>query len=419
MKWLVALAFAGISLSTPVLAEVDEQEIALLREQIRMLTERLDQLEQSSRQGSPSQPSEPVTSESSEESIAEVVNRQLDERLAGSWTERLSWKGDFRYRYESIDVEGQNGRNRQRIRARALLAAKISDDMRVGLGLASGGDDPVSTNQTLGGGGSTKDINLDLAYFEWSPGASTRVVGGKFKNLLHRAGGNGLLWDSDWNPEGLALAWDNGNYFAQGIGTWVESDSGTRNQEFVYGLQSGLNFELASGVELLAGAGYYRFDTAGHSSFFGDDDDFFGNSYDPDTLRYLYNYHELEAFAELHFDFLGRPSSVFGNYVVNLDADEKDTGYAFGMTSGSTKAPGDWKFGVTWQELEADAVLGLLTDSDFGGGGTNARGFILNGAYAFHKSWNASFTYFINDIDIDAPSTRDFDRLQLDINFKY
>ena len=419
MKWLVAPVLAGISLCTPCFADADDQEIALLREQVRILTERLDQLEKSRSDVAPAQTSGTSAATDNQETIAEVVNRQLDERLAGSWSERISWKGDFRYRYENIDVEGQDGRNRQRIRARAHLGAQISDTMRVGLGLASGGDDPVSTNQTLGGGGSTKDINLDLAYFEWTPGNGTRVVGGKFKNLLHRAGGNGLLWDSDWNPEGLALAWDQGSYFAQGIGTWVESDSGTRNQQFVYGLQSGFNLELAPGLALSAGAGYYRFETAGSSSFFGDDDDFFGNSFDPENLTYLYNYHELEAYAELDFELFGRPTSVYGNYVVNLDVDDKDTGYAFGFTSGSAKAPGNWEFGLTYQELEADAVLGLLTDSDFGGGGTDARGFILNGAYAFHKNWNASFTYFINEIDIDAAAQRDFDRLQLDINFKY
>ena len=44
------------------------------------------------------------------------------------------------------------------------LVAKPTDTTEVGLGMATGGDDPVSTNQTLGGGGSTKDVRLDLAY---------------------------------------------------------------------------------------------------------------------------------------------------------------------------------------------------------------------------------------------------------------
>ena len=39
-----------------------------------------------------------------------------------------------------------------RIRARTELSARINDAVTVGFGLATGGDDPVSTNQTLGDG---------------------------------------------------------------------------------------------------------------------------------------------------------------------------------------------------------------------------------------------------------------------------
>jgi len=72
-----------------------------------------------------------------------------------------------------------------------------------------------------------------------------------------------------------------------------------------------------------------------------------------------------------------------------------------------------------YEKLEADAVLGLLTDSDFGGGGTDAKGSIFKGTWAFHKNWNAKFTYFLNEIDLASGNPRDFDRLQLDLNFKY
>lgn len=412
MKRLIAPALAGILVSTPGFADVNEQEIALLREQVRILTERLDQLEQSRHE-------QGAESTAVDSQVEAEIDRRINQRFADSWTDRISWKGDFRYRYENIDVEGSEERNRQRIRARTHLEARINDDMRIGLGLASGGDDPVSTNQTLGAGGSTKDINLDLAYFQWDGWRNTRVVGGKFKNMLYRPGKNGLLWDGDWNPEGLAAHWENKDFFASAFGTWVESDSRSANQEFSYGAQAGLKLGLGENVGLVAGAGYYRFDAAGKQSFFGDEDDFFGNSFDPATLTYLYDYHELEAFAELSFGFLGRPMSIFGDYVTNLDANDDDTGYAWGVKTGKAREPGSWDFAVIYEKLEADAVLGLLTDSDFGGGGTNAKGYIVKGTYALHKNWNTSFTYFINDIDINSGDPRNFDRLQLDLNFKY
>ena len=126
----------------------------------------------------------------------------LEERVdAMSWAERLSWKGDFRYRYENIDQEGRDGRNRSRIRARTSLIGQVSDTVEVGVGLATGGDDPVSSNQTIGGGGSSKDVKLDLAYFNWSGLENTNITGGKFSNFLIRPSKQGLMWDGDWRPE--------------------------------------------------------------------------------------------------------------------------------------------------------------------------------------------------------------------------
>ena len=62
------------------------------------------------------------------------------------WYDTLKIDGDFRYRHETIDAEFSSNRHRQRIRARAQLAAEVSDSVDVGLGIASGGDDPVGTS---------------------------------------------------------------------------------------------------------------------------------------------------------------------------------------------------------------------------------------------------------------------------------
>ena len=57
--------------------------------------------------------------------------------------------------------------------------------------------------------------------------------------------------------------------------------------------------------------------------------------------------------------------------------------------------------------------------SDFGGGGTDARGHVLSGTYAFHKAWNFKATYFINEVEIASGKDLDYDRLMLDLNFKF
>jgi len=437
MKRLTALLGLSILLfSSHATAQVSEDEIKALRAQIELLTQRLDDLESQNRQMSQSlqeaqaQAAQPAVAAESKESpaaleeqIDQAVAQQIDERMAAvSWAERMRWKGDFRYRYENIDEQGKDGRNRSRIRARAALEADVAPTVKVGFGLATGGNDPVSANVTLGGGGSKKEINLDLAYFDWSGLANTHVLGGKFENYLVKPQKTALLWDGDWRPEGLGIVWNNGRFFAQGLGTWLEGDS-RNGTEFGWVAQAGMNLKLGETGKLMFGGGYSQFDIAGRTPLFGDPEDFYGNSYvvNPVTgaLEFAYNYHELQAFAEYSFALAGHPIALFADYVVNTDADDNDTGYLFGAKFGSAKKRGTWDVSYFYEKLEADAVVGLVTDSDFGGGGTDAKGHVFMGTYAFHDNWNFKATYFINDIALASGNPRDFDRLMLDLNFKY
>jgi hypothetical protein len=423
-KLTILLGLTAILFSQTALAQVDPDELKALREQVRILTQRLDELEKANQQTSQNiaQANAATTAqvdEVVEEKVDKAVTEQVDERMAAvSWAERIRLKGDFRYRYETIKVEDVDNRNRNRIRARFHLEADVTDTVQVGFGLATGGEDPVSSNQTLGGGGSSKDIRLDLAYFDWSGLSNTHILGGKVKNFLVKPAGHGLMWDSDWRPEGFGVIWDNDLFFAQGIGTWIESDS-KKGENFAWIAQGGMNFRLGETTRFKVGAGYAQFNVAGDGSFFGDDDDFFGNSFDPITNTYLYDYHEVEVFAGMTTDLADRPLLVYADYVVNTAVDDNDTGYAIGIKYGKASARGTWAIGYTYKKLEADAVIGLLTDSDFGGGGTDAKGSIFKGAWAIRKNWNAQITYFLNDIDLASGNPRDFNRLMLDLKFKY
>ena len=427
MKKLTVLI--GLSLllhGTVVQAQVSEEELQALRDQIQMLTKRLDQLEQQSVQSQPQAAPAPAAVDQEATAKVEQLDQEVEtlgEQVAAmSWAERIRWEGDFRYRYENIDEEGKDGRNRSRIRARTHLEADLSPTLQVGIGLATGGDDPVSSNQTIGGGGSSKDIKLDLAYFNWNGIENTRITGGKFKNYLVRPGGKGLRWDGDWRPEGLGIVWDNGRFFAHGLGTWLEGDS-RNGTEFAWVVQLRINLAIAETGNLKFGGGYSAFDIAGGTPLFGDPDDFFGNSFviDPLTgdLVYLYDYRNLEAFAEYSFKLGGQSVALFGNYTVNTEADDNDTGYLIGAKYGSAKKRGQWDITYFYENLEADATVGLIADSDFGGGGTDAKGHVFSGTYAFHSNWNFKATYFINEIKLASGDPDDYDRLQLDLNFKF
>ena len=144
-----------------------------------------------------------------------------------SWVDRIKLKGDVRLRHESVDEDGEEDRARGRFRTRFGLSAKVSDDVKVVLQLASGGDNPVSTNQTFDGGFSTKDFGVDLAYVDWKINDNVTVYGGKMKNPLYKAGGVPLIWDGDLNPEGIAVKFSHGNFFGTAGTFSVEERSST------------------------------------------------------------------------------------------------------------------------------------------------------------------------------------------------
>ena len=149
----------------PVFAETDQETIAALKAELAALSKRLERLEQRS------------TIQQRDYVAPQIVRQETS-----SWAERIRLEGDFRYRHDAIDAEFDSERNRQRIRARTAIVADVSDIVQTGFGLASGGDDPVSANQTLGGASSSKGVRMDLAYATWAtPVQGLKVTGGKFR----------------------------------------------------------------------------------------------------------------------------------------------------------------------------------------------------------------------------------------------
>lgn len=342
-------------------------------------------------------------------------------RAQDAWSDRISLKGDMRLRHEMIDQDDQEEtRNRWRLRARVSLAGEVNEMADVHVRLASGGDDPVSTNQSLDDGFTSKDITLDRAYLELRPAEGIALWGGKTPMPFEVV--KDLVWDSDLSPEGAALKYAAGPLFFNTAVWWVE-ERGSTDDTLMYGAQVGGAVAASDTVSLTGGAGYFYWDNlAGFPPLY--DEDGFGNTLvtlgDEETPEEVFatDYGVLEAFSKVSLK-TALPVSLYGNYIVNTEADtDGDTGFLFGATLGKAQDVGTFALDYNYRDLEADATVGTYTDSDSFGGGTNGRGHKFSGAYQLTRNLQAGATLFLSTIDPDGEDI-DYTRAQFDLIAKF
>ena len=419
MKRLIfAILGFGVVSASGAIAQVPEAEWKQFKAQFALMTERVAALEIENQQLR-SITSTTLIEEDLEATNAEVAALQKSTSKM-SWSERIKWKGDYRFRYEAIDEEGKDDRDRWRIRARPALVAKINDTTEVGFGLATGSDDPVSSNQTLGDGGASKNINLDLAYATWRPTNETYVTGGIFANPYYRPNKSQLIFDGDFRQEGLAVGWANDTFFTNVVYNFIESDS-KKGEYGVWVAQAGVNFELFKDATLTTAVGYLDIPTKGQKAIF--DGLFFGNSSVPDADGvevYEYDYTVYNASLALGLMAFDMPLSLYADYVKNTDADDLNTGYLAGVRLGKVKKKGDWQIQYQYEDLDANATLGVITNSDFAGGGTDNKGSSVSAAYGVDDKWYVATTYYFdNTRGVKLGKDASYDRIQLDTGFKY
>jgi hypothetical protein len=426
MKKLMSVAVAcALFGSAAAHAQVSKSEMAQFKAQLQEMSERVNALE-AENQKLRAASQNTIKTEDLAATNAQVVSL-MNKTTASSWAEKVQLKGDYRFRYEYIDKEDTNSQTRWRIRARPLLVAKPQPDIEVGFGLGSGSDDPVSTNQTLGGGSTSKPVWIDLAYGTWTGVPETTMTLGKMVNPYYTVEQSQLIYDGDFRPEGMAVGWTDKTFFANATYTWIESDSsaesaeGESNYGFP-GVQLGVNLIPFDGTTLTAAVGYLNIDTEGHPAIYNGK--FQGNSsvkpVKDGPAFYEYDYHVANASLAFGFTAFDLPLSVYGDYVENQDANDLNTGYMAGIRLGSAKKKGQWQTFYQYKSLDANGTLGEMTDSDFGGGGTDVKGNVVSGQYMLTDNWYVASTYYFDQsVGMDLGKNQSYSRFQLDTGFKY
>jgi uncharacterized protein YxjI len=389
-------------------------EISELKEQLLLLQKRIEKLENEHKSGEAVMTEKKTTNLSSK---PQAMPESLE------LVENVKISGDFRYRHEYTDDEAaSSARSRDLYRVRLGFDAKINENTDFNFRLVSGSDKPYGTNQTLDGGFSSKDIWIDRAALNYHGFDRFNIIAGKMANPFYSVGKSQLIWDVDVSPEGGALKYaaeidNSSSVFANFGGMWVEEDDSDVDQG-MFGGQVGIETKYGYG-KLTAGMSYFDYgnvedEPAVYNSING-----FGNTTVPNGSEqsYLYDYNLLEAFAAYDFNVGQKTMCVYGDYVKNIASNvQEDTGWLVGCTFGKAKLAGSWDMGYNYRDIESDAVLGVFTESDFLGGGTNSKGHKFAFNYALEKNFITGLTYAVGE---KGDQQNNYDRVQLDFKLKF
>jgi Skp family chaperone for outer membrane proteins len=434
MKHTILSAAVTAILAVPASAmAATDADFEQVRRTLEQMNQRLDQLEARNKELEAKNARLEAKNQELEESNEKQTDMIVQSRTRATstdWASKLSWKGDFRYRHESVEPEeAVNDQTRHRIRARFGLTAKVTDTISTTVQLATNGgnNDPRSTNQTIGSGFDRKGVAIDLAYVDWKAADGMNVQLGKLPLPFVRAGS--YFWDNDITPEGGAFKLARGPFFANVYGFWLQEASTTSDANVV-GAQLGIKQPLGP-VTLTGAAHYYDVGavegeittTAGpctaNNAFFGGPQ---GNTTvtQGGCARLLNDYEILEVLLQADMKLGSLPFSVFAQASQNDGAvNDLDQAWAAGFSIGRASDPMTWDVGLAYQKTEKDALFGQFVDSDFGGGVTDVEGAVLKVGFAPMRNVVINGTYFANDRFVDVGTERSYDRWQLDTSVRF
>jgi hypothetical protein len=235
--------------------------------------------------------------------------------------------------------------------------------------------------------GAQKSFNLQWLFLDYKAMDGLNMTLGKHGNPFWSAGGflNNMVWNSEATVEGLTAKWAGDfsglkPYATLGFYSMLErtnnggsvAPSATVGPDInLLGAQLGVKYTFEP-VDINFSVASYNYNnmkglptsTAGSSTA--------GNSVD--GSNYKYEYKLLDFGLELGMDLGFAPIAIFANQVSNSDPSENNVGMLSGLRLGAMKDVGSWMVQVNHRDVRKDAVVSVLSDAAFLGGGSDVMG---------------------------------------------
>ncbi len=357
----------------------------------------------------------------------------------GSWLNTVKWSGDFRLRHETQLRDPSVTRHRERMRLRVGFKANPWDPLEIGVQLGTGASgDPISNNQSFANTFDKKAIFLDKAYAKYTPWPWAILTGGKMENPFQTTD---IAWDPDTTPEGAVLQLKSPQAipgldqflamrpFATAGIFGLNEINASKADPAMYGAQGGADIDLPWGWTFQPSVAYYDYANIKGQTVTNVTSASAGAAGNTTTSggAFSYDYNILDVLGRLNLpSVLGQPVTIVGDWVSNtahsssLTDGKIDNNGAWqaGLEVGKvTEKLGSWKATYYFKRLESNATFGPLTDSDFGGGGTNHFGHIMGVQMGLNKWASVALKYYRADEIIGTQNRNN--TVQADMNMKF
>ncbi len=445
-----ALVTLGL-LALPAMGRAEdptERRLRLLEEQLRKTQAEIQQLrDQLQQQRAIGQATQKQVEQTAEENKTAAAEAKKGLELP-DWVKKTTLFGDVRLRHEGFyhqpHKSGQDvtARNRERVRARVGLKVAFSDELSATVRVASGDpNNPVSTNETLTGNFTRKHVNLDWAFLTFTPGQSfglrpgvVSTTMGKFPNPIFRVGQ--LIFDDDLSPEGASQTLSLLDKPRGGLDQvkvhaleWTYNEVSNAQDGWMFGGQVNPSGHVGN-VQVEAGIGQYwwlnpdQIAQALNTNTSLTNTNLVTKNSAGSITGYQGAFNQSNATLSVTLpNVIGtQPVQAFADYVYNWQAAIDDAhGVMGGLKLGQTKVRGDWALSGYYEYIGQEAAISSFTYDDFGNGGTNLEGSVIQLDYQLLNpltlNARSHFTNFINrPADTTNPTMT---RLQLDALVKF
>lgn len=341
----------------------------------------------------------------------------------------LEIKGDLRLRQESKTEEGattadNKTSNRQRYRLRVGMNYKLDSKLSVKTQFASGTGEQTSTNQTMGTNGAQKQLWIDMAYVEFKPIDALTLFGGRMKNNMWQAYSSDIVWDTDYNPEGLAesikIPLGNTRVFFNALQSTINEDligssTGTKPQ-YLFSNQVGITVPVPMDSRVTLAGAIHEFVNERSRAITAAPGKTQGTNTFPNDIRV----NELSGEFFTNLPVIDLPLSVQGTFIKNTASNEQltpndNTGYQAGGILGKADRKSAFEVAYFKKSSGKDSTEDDIADSDFPG--TNRVGNIYWVAYGLSDVAGLKAKYF--DTKAINGAKKDIQLLQIDFQVKF